>query len=54
MMIVFRIDGYFETRYFDKNVTDDKKNTTILKQVQILFKILIDFDKYSCLFQNKF
>jgi len=29
---LFRIDGYFETRYFDKNVTDDKKNTTILKQ----------------------
>ncbi len=49
MMMVFRIDGYFETRYFDKNVTDDKKNTTILKQVQILF---IMQDRYSCLILN--
>jgi hypothetical protein len=29
---LFRIDGYFETRYFDKNVTDDTTNKTILKQ----------------------
>jgi len=27
-----RIDGYYETRYFDKNVTDEDKNTTVLKQ----------------------
>ncbi len=38
-MIVFRIDGYYETRYFDKNVTDEDKNTTVLKQVQFLFSL---------------
>jgi len=29
---LFRIDGYYETRYFNKNVTDDKTNKTELKQ----------------------